>query len=144
MLKDENKILLPVYSTFLIAAPAIWLALHELFGGEAACFEKLAVDEHPLGCSTQLQAIVSIVIYLLSGLITLLIIVISSRWFSASHIVNFLLFVVSVFSVVYARRLPENVSAVEAAQESINLLFPYFSILLIIFLSRNFWVKGKA
>ncbi len=129
---------------FLIGAPAIWLALHELFGGEAACFEKLEVDENPFGCSTQLQAIVSIVIYLVSGLITLLIIVISSRWFSAYYIINFLFFVAAVFSVVYARSFPESVSAVEAAKEGINLLCPYFSILLIIFLSRNFWVKGKA
>lgn len=129
---------------FLIVSPTIWLAIHELFGGEAACFEKLGVDDHPLGCSTHLQAIISIVIYFVSGFITLLLIGLSGRRLSASLIIKLIIFAVAVFSVAYARGLPENFSTTESVKESIELFFPYLAVLLIVYSLKSYWVTSKA
>jgi hypothetical protein len=129
---------------FLIASPSVWLVIHELFGGEAACFEKLGVDSHPLDCSTHLQAIISIVVYFCSRVVTLLLISVSCRRLSAYLIFKLIFSTIAVFSVAYARGLPENFNTTESVKASVELFLPYVTVLLIVFFSKSHWAKIKA
>ena len=60
------------YIGMVLIASLTWYFIHELFGGEKACFDSLAPNDSPLGCSTGLQLFVQVVIAFWVSLVVLL------------------------------------------------------------------------
>lgn len=60
------------YFGMVLTASSVWYIIHTLFGGERVCFDTLAPDDSPVGCSTGLQLFVQVTISSWVSLIVLL------------------------------------------------------------------------
>jgi len=63
----------------VLTASLSWYFIHDLLGSEKACFDTLAPDDSPIGCSTGLQLFVQVLLASFVSIVILVVLTISSK-----------------------------------------------------------------